>query len=458
MAFRVLLFSKGPEANAALTAACQSAGIRLEICEDIFSAIDKGTKQPFSGVIVDWADQPESGFLLKRARESAVNLTAIAIAIVDREPTAAEMRDHRLNFLIYRPVAALEAGEVLAKASEKMPPVAIDSIPEKRKSAPPPDSAAVESLPAPPRKEPADRQLRNEAAFADEPGSPESAADPEFESEAEEEFVPSGHRFPLQAVVAAALALAASYCLWNARDTLSYLARTRDNRSSIFKESVSALFYLNPPVAPSSGTIPADLPVEAYVSRSAGHSDPHLQLGVVSAEADVSGSPIQLRPPSDFPLPAPVYQPAPPPPVAVRRGVVPDSLRGSAPIAPPVVVTTPAQLMPVSSPMVPPISTQQFSEPVSVSEEAARALLLHSVVPAYPPEAQAQKLHGPVVLQAIIGRDGTVEDLKIVRGSFVLSKAAITAVKQWRFQPYTVNGHAAQIQTLLTIAFNSPQG
>ena len=60
--------------------------------------------------------------------------------------------------------------------------------------------------------------------------------------------------------------------------------------------------------------------------------------------------------------------------------------------------------------------------------------------PDYPPEALAQKLHGPVVLQATIGRDGSVEDLKIIRGYFVLGKAAIAAVKQWRFQPYMLNG------------------
>jgi len=61
-----------------------------------------------------------------------------------------------------------------------------------------------------------------------------------------------------------------------------------------------------------------------------------------------------------------------------------------------------------------------------------------------------------VVLQAIISRDGSIEDLKLVRGAFVLSKAAIAAVKQWRFQPYTLNGHAAQTQTTITINFSAP--
>jgi protein TonB len=121
-----------------------------------------------------------------------------------------------------------------------------------------------------------------------------------------------------------------------------------------------------------------------------------------------------------------------------------------------VVTVNAAQMMPVSVPAVSPASTQSFSEPVPVSEEAERALLIQSVKPEYPPEALAQKLHGTVVLQAIIGRDGRIEDLKIIRGYFVLGKAAIAAVKQWRFQPYSVNGRAAQTQTVITVDFNSP--
>ena len=91
-------------------------------------------------------------------------------------------------------------------------------------------------------------------------------------------------------------------------------------------------------------------------------------------------------------------------------------------------------MMPVSAPQQQP-AIRQFSEPVEVSEEAARALLVQTVNPVYPPEALAQKLHGPVVLQAVIGRSGNVEDLKIVRGYFVLGRAAIAAVKQWNSNP-----------------------
>jgi protein TonB len=69
----------------------------------------------------------------------------------------------------------------------------------------------------------------------------------------------------------------------------------------------------------------------------------------------------------------------------------------------------------------------------------------------------AQKLHGAVVLQAIIGRDGSVEDLKIVRGYFVLGRAAIAAVKQWRFQPYRSTATRCN-SNQITINFSYPPG
>src|SRR5260370_37870695 len=120
MAFRALLFSKSSETNAAITTACERAAIRAEVSSDIFSAIEKGTKLNFSCVIADWADQPEASFLLKRTRESASNDDTVAIAIVDHEPRPAELRDNRLDFLIYRPISPEEADAVLAKARARM--------------------------------------------------------------------------------------------------------------------------------------------------------------------------------------------------------------------------------------------------------------------------------------------------------------------------------------------------
>src|SRR5258707_13555744 len=105
MAFRALLFSKSSETSAAMTAACKSAGIHAEVCSDIFTAIEKAKTQAFSCEIVDWADQPEATFLLKRAHESAPNRDTVAGTIVDHDPTQRELRNNPLAFPTFRPVS-----------------------------------------------------------------------------------------------------------------------------------------------------------------------------------------------------------------------------------------------------------------------------------------------------------------------------------------------------------------
>jgi len=89
-------------------------------------------------------------------------------------------------------------------------------------------------------------------------------------------------------------------------------------------------------------------------------------------------------------------------------------------------------------------------------EGTAQTTPAPAIAPSAAPEAMAQKLQGPVVLQTSIGRDGTVQDVKLVRGYFVLAKAAIAAVKQWRFRPYNVNGRSLETQTVITINFSFP--
>jgi TonB family protein len=254
------------------------------------------------------------------------------------------------------------------------------------------------------------------------------------------------------------LVLTALFCLWRSRDVIQYLSRTPEGRIRVLRESVAALFYMNQTGALPVGSIGSDARQDAYFSRASSSNGQAPVLGVVATESTIVDTRIPLPKAPDFPLPTPVFVHEEAPPVHVERAAIPESMRNSAPIERPVVVTVnPAQMMPVSAPQPQP-AMQQFSEPVAVSEEAARALLVHTVNPVYPPEALAQKLHGAVVLQTLVGRDGLVEDVKIVRGYFVLGRAAIAAVKQWRFQPYSVNGHPAATQTVITINFSYPPG
>jgi protein TonB len=92
-------------------------------------------------------------------------------------------------------------------------------------------------------------------------------------------------------------------------------------------------------------------------------------------------------------------------------------------------------------------------EPVSLPEAAARDLLAQPVDPEYPPAAKATRQRGTVVLQVLIGRDGTVQEAKFLQGSLVFARVAIDAVRQWRFKPYLMNGRAVSVQSSITLIF-----
>jgi len=102
----------------------------------------------------------------------------------------------------------------------------------------------------------------------------------------------------------------------------------------------------------------------------------------------------------------------------------------------------------------PPETALPSIEPVSVSEAAARALLTDQPAIAYPPNAKGQ---ATVVLQVLVGRDGTVQDAKFLQGSLAFARTAIDGVKLWKFKPYTMNGRAVSVQTLVTLSFKPRQ-
>jgi len=95
-------------------------------------------------------------------------------------------------------------------------------------------------------------------------------------------------------------------------------------------------------------------------------------------------------------------------------------------------------------------------EPVNLNESAARDLLDQPVDPIYPPAAKATAQRGSVVLQIQIARDGSVQEVKFVQGSLIFARAAIDAVRQWHFKPYSMNGRAVSVQSLITLNFKPP--
>lgn len=92
------------------------------------------------------------------------------------------------------------------------------------------------------------------------------------------------------------------------------------------------------------------------------------------------------------------------------------------------------------------------AKPLVVSH-LAEANLLHKVQPIYPPIARQARVQGAVELRAIISKNGTIENLVVVRGHPMLSASAIEAVRQWRYRPYLLNGEPIEVETEITVNF-----
>ena len=92
-------------------------------------------------------------------------------------------------------------------------------------------------------------------------------------------------------------------------------------------------------------------------------------------------------------------------------------------------------------------------QPIRVNGGVQQANLISVVQPVYPPEAKRARILGVVVLEAVIDKDGTVDNLKVITGHPLLIQAAIDAVKQWRYKPTLLNGELVPVVTTVTLNF-----
>jgi len=95
---------------------------------------------------------------------------------------------------------------------------------------------------------------------------------------------------------------------------------------------------------------------------------------------------------------------------------------------------------------------------VRVSQGVSQGLLIHKVQPQYPPLARQARVQGTVVLQAVIGKDGTIQNLHVVSGHPMLTASALEAVKQFRYKPYFLNGEPVEVETTINVIFTLAGG
>jgi TonB family protein len=90
---------------------------------------------------------------------------------------------------------------------------------------------------------------------------------------------------------------------------------------------------------------------------------------------------------------------------------------------------------------------------IKLTENFARANLIRRPEPKYPALARQARIQGTVKLEIEIGRDGKVQEARLLEGHPLLVPAAIDAVMQWLFKPTLLNGEPVRVQAPITIVF-----
>ena len=88
---------------------------------------------------------------------------------------------------------------------------------------------------------------------------------------------------------------------------------------------------------------------------------------------------------------------------------------------------------------------------VPASEMAGNVLT--KVPPKYPEEAKKERIQGTVLLNAVIGKDGAVEELTVSSGPKELQQSALDAVRQWTYKAYLLNGNPTEVKTTISVIY-----
>jgi protein TonB len=105
--------------------------------------------------------------------------------------------------------------------------------------------------------------------------------------------------------------------------------------------------------------------------------------------------------------------------------------------------------LPEAPPPPPPPPTQ----PVRVGGQIKQPTKTKHVNPQYPPIAQSARVQGVVIIEAVIGPNGRVQDARVLRSIPLLDQAALDAVKQWEFTPTLLNNVPVPVIMTVTVQF-----
>ncbi|MGC1782187.1 MAG: M56 family metallopeptidase [Acidobacteriaceae bacterium] len=92
--------------------------------------------------------------------------------------------------------------------------------------------------------------------------------------------------------------------------------------------------------------------------------------------------------------------------------------------------------------------------PIRVPTHVMASRIVSQVQPKYPEAAKKARIQGTVVLNAKIGKDGTVENVKVVSGPQVFRRSSLDAVRQWTYKPFLLNGNPVEVETTLSVVYS----
>ena len=494
MSPKALIFSSEQETSRLVSQALTEFGFEVEACVEIFAAVERLTSRGFDVIAADWDDGVEASFLLKTACELKSNCEAFTIVMAKPEVVAAA-RHAGADLVLNKPILPGQARQTLLGSQEfaaKFQGGQILAISEPTQAANP-YNQLVSPPPPPPRVEPPSF-LKTRQLLPPSP-APKTAV----VTSLQDHLVSLGehlHAAPTHVSISGEQFRRSSIqtLFSSTQVTVPHKNRLKLDLKKFWRGSVYGFFllacgtFLYGPVRSGSLAVflnafwkAASVTVQSTLTPS-----PKLRKAPLLAEIPDSRYPSLLtdrverisvdsirkfdsksdllapevnmayslsRPLETLaqiePLPLMPQLQASSTPLQPFPHVLYESVPQSLRFAPPVVSIRDSGLRPSPSLLT-------MLEPVNVDEEVADKLVVQKVAPVYPDQALRTGMQGTVILQALVSKEGLVEDLKLMGGSLILGEAAVQAVRQWRYQPYFINGHPVETQTQVTVEFKLP--
>lgn len=113
---------------------------------------------------------------------------------------------------------------------------------------------------------------------------------------------------------------------------------------------------------------------------------------------------------------------------------------------------------PQSADFQPPPDAAPFTPVIQLPSDEAEARRISGAEPEYPDPAKAARVQGAVILEAEIGKDGAVDNVRVLKGDLLLQRPAVDAVRTWRFRPWLADGEPVGFRTRVNVVFGLTSG